>query len=369
MNQVKAALEKINFGHRTTVFIREYTKGTGKLWIRHSETKKPLVDAPTINLTTEYKKSELERLMAEIAIFRNQWEEDFFGGKFLVKDNKPVIPATLRDLIDKWNDGFSVRQTISNNKSYMTKVTKVLGKTIEVKAINRSHVEKVLAELKKQGLHQNSQRYVMKKFRTFMLWCVEEQHIDKAPSFKKLVPAEIIEKREFFTPEQLAKIQAVEFKHPNVQDCFLFACFTGCRIGEARKLTWKEIDLSEGTYKRWQQKVEKFVDVPLNEEAVAILSRQKKVNERVFQVPVDQVFNRHYKNLLKAAEVESNAKPRNGRSTFARIAIQNEVEPSIAMEMLGQSSLRTIMTYYNEYDLKDKRAALAKMSNGFKAKA
>ena len=302
MNQVKTALEKINFGHRTTVFIREYAKGTGKLWIRHSETKKPLLDAPTLDLTLEYKKNELERLMAEIAIFRDQWEEDFFGGKFLVKDNKPVIPATLRDLIEKWNEGFSVRQTISNNKSYMAKVTKVLGKTIEVKAINRSHVEKVLADLKKQELHQNSQRYIMKKFRTFMLWCVEEQHIDKAPSFKKLVPAEIIQ-----------KLQTVEFKHPNVQDCFLFACFTGCRIGEARKLTWKELDLTEGTYKRWQQKVEKFVDVPLNEEAVAILSRQKKVNDRVFQVPVDQVFNRHYQNLLKAAEVESNAKPRNGR--------------------------------------------------------
>lgn len=201
-----------------------------------------------------------------------------------------------------------------------------------------------------------------------MLWCVENQHIDKAPSFKKLVPAEIIEKREFITPDQIAKIQAVQFKHPNVQDCFLFACFTGCRIGEARKLTWKELDLEQGVYKRWQQKVERFVDAPLNDEALEIVTRQQRVNDKVFQLPVDQVFNRHYQSLLNAAEVVTNAKARNGRSTFARIAIQNEVEPSVAMEMLGQSSLKTIMTYYNEYDLTDKRAALAKMSKAFKVK-
>ena len=188
MNQLKDALSKINFGQKSTVYIRAYTAEKGKLWIRHKETKKPLLDAKPLDLTLEYKPNQLERLMAEIALVRDQWEKDFFGGTMLPteeSDSKP--PATLQAIIAKWNTTFTVRQTINNNTSYMAKVTKVLGKTRELRSITQEHVRNVLIDLQSQGLHQNSQRYVMKKFRTFMLWCVEEKLIEKAPSFISLV--------------------------------------------------------------------------------------------------------------------------------------------------------------------------------------
>jgi len=356
MNPIANGLTKLNYGHKTALYLRGQ-----KVWIRYGRgVRKPLKDAPVFDENGNYRHVELDRLMATLGQCRDQWEAEYFGGELLEKIEDKEKPRTLQDVIDEWSKSFSVPTTMKNNKSYMKKVTTILGKSKELERISRRDIETVAVKLAKTDLMQNTQRYVLKKFRGVLLYAHERGYLHDVPSFKDLIPREVVQPRSFLTIEQINAIATTHFAHPDVKDCFLFACYSGCRIGEARYLTWDDVDLQQHTWARWQSKTKSFVHVPLTDKAFEILHNRKQVQgTEVFHVPVDQVFNRQFRKLLEQAGINNDAiKARHCRVSFSKLLINHGVRAEMAKELLGHQSIKTTLTYYNQFDMSEKRQAV-----------
>lgn len=356
MNPIANGLAKLNYGHKTALYLRGQ-----KVWIRYGRgVRKPLKDAPILDEHGSYRHGELERLMAAIGQCRDKWDAEYFGGELLEKMEEKEKPHTLQDVIDEWSKSFSVPATMKNNKSYMKKVTTILGKSKELERISRRDIEIVAVKLAKTDLMQNTQRYVLKKFRGVLLYAHERGFLHDVPSFKDLIPREIVQPRSFLTIDQINAVANTEFAHPDVKYCFLFACYSGCRIGEARHLTWDDVSLEQCTWARWQSKTKTFVHVPLTEKAFDILhNRTQEQGKKIFGIPVDQVFNRQFRHLLEQAGIYNDAlKARHCRVSFSKLLINHGVRAEMAKELLGHQSIKTTLTYYNQFDLSDKRQAI-----------
>jgi integrase len=130
------------------------------------------------------------------------------------------------------------------------------------------------------------------------------------------------------TPDQVDAIIS-EINHPVKRDMVAFAFYQGWRISEIRKLKWSDVDLDKGRAWIVEPKNGESVEVPLSDEARAVIARQTRRSEYVFcKLNGDPWRSNLYavvKNAAEGAGVE--LPPRKAwhifRRTFASAFLQN----------------------------------------------
>lgn len=138
----------------------------------------------------------------------------------------------------------------------------------------------------------------------------------------------------------------------DVRGLMTFLFYTGCRIGEALKLTWK--DVSEGspqtasfTTFKGKSKRRRVRSVPLTEEALdAMGERGRGV---VFRNPEGEqwAYDPAYHRFVKAAAAAGleDFRPHDIRHTFASHLVQKGASLRAVADLLGHSSLAMVMRY------------------------
>ena len=168
----------------------------------------------------------------------------------------------------------------------------------------------------------------------------------RAPQTKKPVT--------YLTPEELTKLKATTIRGKESTRAFLFACFTGLRFSDVRKLTWKEV--TEDNYLLFsQQKTQidnygnayAYTQLPLNEQALEVLGERGEPNERIFKkLPNAMNVNRSLKTWAKKAGVDKNIHFHISRHTFGVIMLQSGVDIYTVSKLLGHDSVTTTSKYY-----------------------
>lgn len=180
-------------------------------------------------------------------------------------------------------------------------------------------------------------------------------------------------------------------------DQFLFILQTGLRIGELIGLEWNDIDFENrtmsiqrtmtyqsdlGTWETTVPKTEAGIrTVPLTNEAVDILKRQKIKNWNVQIIPMEwrnKVFlNKtghpvsctNYDNSLASFCKKHQMKTFSVhilRHTFATRCIEGGMKPKTLQKILGHASLRTTMDLYVHITEDEKRQEIDKVENVLK---
>jgi len=164
-------------------------------------------------------------------------------------------------------------------------------------------------------------------------------------------------------------VQAImdEIKHPVKKDMVEFAFNTGWRISELRKLKWDDVDLDNGRAWLVDTKNKETVEIELNDEATAIISRQTRRSEHVFCKlngdPWKTNINAGIKNAAHNAGVY--LPPRKAwhifRRTWASMFLQSggDVE---TLRVLGNWKTHEMPLWYADAaDSKHKKAILNKL--------
>ena len=117
------------------------------------------------------------------------------------------------------------------------------------------------------------------------------------------------EDREFLTIEELRSLMALPCSNEQVKKAFVFSCFTGLRLSDARTLTWRKVyktpDGKTLYIHVFMQKTQKPNNIPLSQEALNCLQPKEDLDEPVFTLPAsDATINYHVKKLVKAAGIE-----------------------------------------------------------------
>lgn len=133
-----------------------------------------------------------------------------------------------------------------------------------------------------------------------------------------------------------------------LQEAFIFSCFTGLRLSDIRKLKWSDISGSNSIV-RPGKTPDKNVYLPLTEQSRLILNNTQRssTDSRVFW---QFNFNRReisYRMLKwgKKAGLQQRLHFHAGRHTFATIGLTHDIDVYTMKEFLGHSKIDMTMKY------------------------
>lgn len=134
---------------------------------------------------------------------------------------------------------------------------------------------------------------------------IERGHYDGENPFGKVKRLRVDQKKtKAITPGQVEAILA-EIKYSTVRDMAEFAYYSGWRVGEIRKLKWKDVDFDAGTAWLADPKNNQPVEIVLSETALEIVKRQplRGPEDHVFCKKNGKPYKRNlWTGIRKAAE-------------------------------------------------------------------
>ena len=165
------------------------------------------------------------------------------------------------------------------------------------------------------------------------------------------------EDREFLTIEELRSLMDLPCSNEQVKKAFVFSCFTGLRLSDARTLTWRKVyktpDGKTLYIHVFMQKTQKPNNIPLSQEALNCIQVKDNLDEPIFTLPAsDATINYHVKKLVKAAGIEKKVSFHCSRHTFATMMLTLGVDIYTTSKLLGHANVTTTAIYAKIVDKK-----------------
>lgn len=239
-----------------------------------------------------------------------------------------------------------------NTSKHLEKFTD--KKPVSFKAVTAQWLEQLKTYLLKQ-VSQNSAATYYHKIKAALNKAIKEKII-------KVNPAQEVENirneetiREYLTFEEVQKLASTACPDEEVKRAFLFAVFTGLRISDVIKLTWKEVQGDQLEFKQKKTKAANYI--PLSEQALSYLGENGLPTSKVFALPSEELTRRIIKKWVKAAEITKNISFHSARHTYATLALTYGIDIYTVKDLLGHTNIRNTQIYAKIIDEK-KRAAV-----------
>ena len=163
--------------------------------------------------------------------------------------------------------------------------------------------------------------------------------------------------KEYLTIDELKRIAEVPCPSSELKTAFMFACFTGLRISDVRKMTNKDIYLSPDGKTRYiyteMVKTGSTVSVPLSAEALRWLPTVEDDDVLLFRVPQNaSTLGRHLSQWMKAAKVDKHITFHCARHTFGTLMLTLGADIYTTSKLMGHSNVKVTEVYAKIVDQK-----------------
>jgi integrase len=164
--------------------------------------------------------------------------------------------------------------------------------------------------------------------------------------------------RVFLEMKELQKLGKTECRNGEVKRAFLFACWTGLRFSDIKKLTWNEIKNNQIQLK--QTKTKNFTYIPLAPTALQLLKKEVNVinleTSLVFNLPQKWWTNQILKEWCKNAKIKKDISFHTSRHTFATMSLTYGVDLYTVSSLLDHQNIKTTQVYAKIIDKKKEDA-------------
>lgn len=157
--------------------------------------------------------------------------------------------------------------------------------------------------------------------------------------------------RDALTFEELQRLIATPCRNERTRTAFLFSCATGLRWIDLKRLKWKNIVQHD---EKWQvevlqSKTRKYVYVPMNKLALAVLPKRNDSTSKedlVFNLyAYTSSINAHLKEWVETAGIDKHITYYSGRHTFATLQYELGTSLYVTQANLGHCDLESTMGY------------------------
>ena len=169
-------------------------------------------------------------------------------------------------------------------------------------------------------------------------------YIDKED--RKLIKSEKTN-RAFLTIHEVKMLIQQETKFQEMKNAFLFACFTGLRISDIKKLSWDNIYERDGImYLNIRMtKTKEVLNMKLNKQAVKWLP-PKRDSKKVFQLNITKgAIAYELKNWAKEAGIKKEITFHISRHTFATMELTLGADIYVVSKLLGHTDVKVTQIY------------------------
>ena len=137
----------------------------------------------------------------------------------------------------------------------------------------------------------------------------------------------------------------------NVLKYFLFTCYTGLRYRDLKELRFVDLKkvmengIETTMISILMHKTKELVSIPIIPQAYALIGEIGFMNQKIFRVSVNQVTNRHLKEITKQAKIEKKITFHSARHTFAIHCLNSDIPMELIRDLLGHSDIKTTKIY------------------------
>ncbi len=203
-----------------------------------------------------------------------------------------------------------------------------------------------------KNLAQSSIYKAVQRFKRIVKIAIVDGYLDKDPFLMHKIKSPKT-KVVYLTTEELNDLENHTFRQERlqqVQDMFIFCCYTGLAFKEMENLKQEHIVIGfDGN--KWlnmeRRKTDKVISVPLLSKALQILEKYQENENRVFPKISNQKFNSYIKEIAEVVGIEKKISHHIARKTFATtVLLYNDVPMEIVSELLGHSKITITQDHY-----------------------
>lgn len=216
-------------------------------------------------------------------------------------------------------------------------------------------------EVTKSGtqLSNNSKLSYLMKLRACIREAFNNKLIDDNP-FNRIKGFKSEEtKREYLTLDEIQLLANAECRYPVLKSAFLFSCLTGLRWSDIFKMKWSEIKSTNGEYKYVfnQQKTNQLEYLPISNQAIELLGKQGKSEDRVFKgLRYNSYFNTELQRWVLKAGISKTITFHCARHSHATLLMTMGTDITVIQKLLGHKNISTTLIYSKVIDQKKTEA-------------
>lgn len=219
-------------------------------------------------------------------------------------------------------------------------------------------------------ISQNSQNRLIRNITTVLRKAVEEKHLSRNPMDSISSKEKVSQKmgtREFLSDDEVKALISTPFTHSpksgyHIKEAFLFACFTGLRFSDLKKLKMSDFRIDKnGKYLSiTMQKTEEPLKVYLPDVAIEILPETEDENKPIFNLPKNDYSNESLKKWVKDAGIKDKLVTFHvARHTAATLMLSDGQPIAAIQKQLGHKKASTTQIYAELMDKSQKKAVLS----------
>jgi len=161
--------------------------------------------------------------------------------------------------------------------------------------------------------------------------------------------------RVYFTYDEIKKLSDTPSDREEVKRGFLFACFTGLRLSDIKRLQWKHIKDGQITIRIKKTGTPEYL--PISNSASKFLGQRGAESDPVFKMMKgEDAIWEALQRWKKAAGIEKHISFHVSRHTFATLALTSGVDLYTVSKLLGHTNIKNTQIYAKIIDQKKKDA-------------
>ena len=281
----------------------------------------------------------------------------------LRNDSDSITQEKLQelDLIKFLENIADVQEVISTKKNWQSIIKHLQDfskrKEIKFKHIDRRFCKNFSIYLSKKLPSPNSANLYYGKFKQAMYKAVDDKIYDINPASRITIKKKPTS-REFLNLDEIKKVYETEFYLPQLKDAFIFACFTGLRFVDTKKIQFENIDVETLIFT--QSKTDEPLRIKLHSIAKDIIEIQKKRLNResglIFELPNYEYSRLKMRQLIKKAGINKRITFHCGRHSFATLCLTYDIGIYTVSKLLGHTDVKNTQIYAKLIDLKKDQA-------------
>lgn len=246
-----------------------------------------------------------------------------------------------------------------NWQSAQKRFAKFIDGNLLFNQLNHRLLDDYKSWLLKSGLKQNTCWMYFSKLTAAINEAVKEGIIDRNPASYITIQQQDTE-RAYLDLADIGKLQETDCRLSEVKRAFLFSCFTGLRLSDIKKLTWKNV--SDDHIALIQEKTKSMATNKLLPQAKELLGARGSDSDPVFNLMSNTTTSKVLKKWIEDAGINKAITFHSARHSFAMLGlVEGNIDIYTLKGLMGHSNIGATQTYAKMID-KVKDAGIDRLS-------